>query len=73
MTIGSLANEGGAPLSTSTELDVGGENTGVENVDIDTSTGSIIVSVRERSAGCVLVAQSGGLGDTLQAPGGVGP
>ena len=73
VTIGSLANERGTPLGASTELDVGGENTGVEDIDIDTSTGSIIVSVRERSAGSVLVAQSSSLCDTLQAPGRVGP
>jgi hypothetical protein len=65
VTIGSLVNEGSTPPSTSTELDVGGENASVENVDVDTSTSIIIVCVRERSAGGVLGAQSGGLGDTL--------
>ena len=73
MSVRGSANEGGTPTGTTSELPVGGLDTGVDDVDVDALAGGIIVSVGEGRGTSVLVGKSAGLSDPLETPGGVGP
>lgn len=73
VTIPRLADEGSTPPGAAAELPVCSENASVNDVDIDASTGSVVVRVTKRPTRGVLAGQSTGLGDALQAPGSVGP
>ena len=50
-----------------------GEDTSVDNVDVDTLTGRVIIAVGKRKIARVLIGEVRRLADTLQAPGRVSP
>ena len=45
ISVGGAANEGRTPASTTTELVVGGEDTSVDNVDVNTASSTVVVVV----------------------------